>query len=64
MSGAGLTSHCTPCPPPLPRPIQWAWARVGEGEQNLTKTKAACSNRLLPKGCHGNKGTRGTRRPS
>lgn len=44
----------SPLPALLP-PVQWAWAQVGEGRQNLTKTKAARSNRLLPRGCHGNK---------
>lgn len=56
-SGAGLTSpHSLPSFPP--RALR-AEAQVGEGQQNQNKkTKAACSNRLLPKGCHGNRGTR------
>lgn len=43
----------------LPLPVQKIRARVGEGKQNLAKKKkAACSNRLLPKGYHGDGGAR------
>lgn len=62
MNGTGLTSlHSLPS---LPPPVHKAWARLGEGQQKSDKkTKAACSNRLLPMGCHGNRGARGTQRP-
>lgn len=52
-----VSSLSTPNLPSLPPPVQKVWSQVGEGQQNLTKTKAACSNRLLPKGYRGNRGT-------
>lgn len=54
-----------PCPPSLAE-LKGPALRWGEGQQNQKKkhkTKAACSNRLLPKGCHGNRGVRGIHCP-
>lgn len=79
VSRVGLTSPCSPPPPPATvaafHCTQFTdWSPVGgRGAKNPTTkkkkakpnppTKAACSNRLLPKGCHGNSGGRGTRCP-
>lgn len=55
-------SPLSPLPALLP-PVQQAWAQVGGRAATDKKTKAACSNRLLPKGCYGNSGRRGTSYP-
>lgn len=58
-------------PPPalLPSFTQFGGAGLGWGrgdkvdKKKKKENKAACSNRLLPMGCHGNSGTGVTPRP-
>lgn len=77
VSRVGLTSPCSPPPATVAafHCTQFTdWSPVGGGVPKIQPrkkkkkkpnppTKAACSNRLLPKGCHGNSGGRGTRCP-
>lgn len=67
MSGTGLTFlHCLASFPPSPS-SQGLGLGGGGSTKSDKKTpnnpKAAFSNRHLPKGCHGNRGARGTLHP-
>lgn len=55
-----------PLHPPFSRPglIGRRGKKQTKQKNKQTSTKAACSNRLLPKGCHGNSGKKGKRRLS